>query len=79
MKKIIKMTFVAAFAAIAGYGIYANQKGNAMSDLALANVEALAEGESSEDFTQHTGCIAVWDNVNCRGDDGRLYSYARRP
>lgn len=36
------MMFVAAFAAIAGYGIYANQKADTMSDLVLANVEALA-------------------------------------
>lgn len=26
MKKMIKIAFVAAFAAIAGYGVYANQK-----------------------------------------------------
>lgn len=45
MKKIVKIAFVAAFAAIAGYGVYANQKADAMSDLALANVEALAGGE----------------------------------
>ena len=45
MKKMIKIAFVAAFAAIAGYGVYANQKTDVMSDLALANVEALASGE----------------------------------
>ncbi|MCD8094257.1 MAG: NVEALA domain-containing protein [Bacteroides sp.] len=48
MKKLFKVTFVAAFAAIAGYGVYANQKSDAMSDLALANVEALAGGEGVE-------------------------------
>ena len=46
MKKMIKIAFVAAFAAIAGYGVYANQKSEALSDLTLANVEALAGGES---------------------------------
>lgn len=45
MKKIIKVAFVAAIAAIAGYGVYANQKADAMSDLVLANVEALVRGE----------------------------------
>ena len=44
MKKMIKIAFVAAFAAIAGYGVYANQKTDVMSDLALANIEALADG-----------------------------------
>ena len=48
MKKILKMAFVAAFAAVAGYGVYANQQSEVMSDLILANVEALADhGESS--------------------------------
>ncbi len=41
-KNFIKVAFIAAFAAIAGYGIYANQKANSMSELILANVEALA-------------------------------------
>ena len=45
MKKMIKIAFVAAFVAIAGYGVYANQKVESMSDLMLANVEALARGE----------------------------------
>ena len=36
MKKILKMAFVAAFAAVAGYGVYANQQSEAMSDLMLA-------------------------------------------
>ena len=42
MKKMIKIAFVAAFAAIAGYGVYANQKTDVMSDLALANIEAVS-------------------------------------
>lgn len=39
MKKMIKIAFVAAFAAIAGYGVYANQKSEVLSDLTLANVD----------------------------------------
>lgn len=46
MKKIVKIAFVAAFASIAGYGVYTSQKTELMSDLALANVEALAQSES---------------------------------
>ena len=46
MKKMIKIAFVAAFAAIAGYGVYANQKSEVLSDLTLANVEALATPEA---------------------------------
>ncbi|WP_025836334.1 NVEALA domain-containing protein [Bacteroides rodentium] len=47
MKKMIKIAFVAAFVAIAGYGVYTNQKAETMSDLMLANVEALAWPEGS--------------------------------
>lgn len=49
MKKLVKITVVVVFALIAGYGVYANQKTDAMSDLALANVEALASGEWGQD------------------------------
>ena len=41
----MKATFVAAFALFAGYNVYSSQKSDVMSDLALANVEALASGE----------------------------------
>lgn len=37
MKKFMRIAFVAAFAAIAGYGVYTNLKTDVMSDLALAN------------------------------------------
>lgn len=45
-KNILKATLVAAFALIAGYNVYTSQKSDGMSDLALANVEVLAYGES---------------------------------
>lgn len=46
MKKIMKeLAFVAAFAAVAGYGVYANQQSETMSDLEnLANVEKTLAG-----------------------------------
>ena len=49
MKKLAtKIAMVAAFAAVAGYGVYASQKKEAtLSDTALANVEALARNEAT--------------------------------
>ncbi|WP_289782894.1 NVEALA domain-containing protein, partial [uncultured Phocaeicola sp.] len=44
-KNILKATLVAAFALIAGYNVYSSQKAEGMSELALANVEALASEE----------------------------------
>ena len=43
-KKILSATFVIAMAAIAGYNTFVNQTKVEMSDMALANVEALADG-----------------------------------
>ena len=72
MKKMIKIAFVAAFAAIAGYGVYANQKTDVMSDLALANIEALADGgEGSIEC-----CLALWGT--CKGDIKAPYVCASR-
>ncbi|MCR6503198.1 NVEALA domain-containing protein [Bacteroides sp. KH569_7] len=45
MKKIMRVAFVAAFAAIAGYSVYESQKVDVISDLMLANTEALANSE----------------------------------
>ena len=42
-KKILKATIVASFALIAGMNVYNAQKSDVMSDLAMANVEALAQ------------------------------------
>lgn len=52
---IMKLVFASAFALVAGYSIYASQKEVEMSDLAMANVEALAQNESGEKYTKLTG------------------------
>ncbi|WP_455665273.1 NVEALA domain-containing protein [Phocaeicola sp.] len=44
-KNILKVSLVAAFALFAGYNVYSSQKSDVMSDLALANMEALADPE----------------------------------
>lgn len=46
-KNILKATFVAALAVFAGYNVYQKQDSNILSDLTLANVEAIASNESS--------------------------------
>lgn len=44
-KKLISAAFVVAIALTAGYNVYNSQNKEALSDLALDNVEALASGE----------------------------------
>ena len=50
MKKVIKLAFVAAFVAVAGYGVYTNQTSDAMSDLVLANIDAQADNYEIGDW-----------------------------
>lgn len=52
---IMKSVFASTFALVAGYSIYASQKEVEMSDLAMANMEALAQNESGEKYTKSTG------------------------
>ena len=42
---VVKVVFSLAIAFAAGYSVYASQQEKTMSDLALANVEALADDE----------------------------------
>lgn len=49
-KKILKVAFVAAIAMIAGINVFNAQKPTVLSDVAMANVEALARDESGKDI-----------------------------
>ena len=69
-RNILKAAFVAAFAMIAGYGVYNSQKDVVLSDVALANVEALARGEWDGDNTCHMDptfweCLKYAPGVGC--------------
>ena len=59
-KNFMKVAFAAAFAVVAGYGVYANQKADAMPDLALNNVEALADWEIEIGVICVTSCNNCW-------------------
>ena len=71
MKKVIKLAFVAAFVAVAGYGVYTNQTSDAMSDLALANVEALATGEDDWSYRLFPCAHKPWNECVLSTDTRR--------
>lgn len=50
-KKFIKVAFVAAIALVGGVNVFNAQKANALSDVVLANVEALALNEDIDGGT----------------------------
>lgn len=56
-KKLISAAFVVAIALTAGYNVYNSQNKVALSDLALDNVEALANGESGDQIMCYNGKI----------------------
>ncbi len=64
MKKLsLKVAVVVAFVAVAGYGVYSSQKSNTtMSELALANVEALADNENP---MCPNGCVSSGSGCLC--------------
>ena len=73
-KKFIRATFVAAIAMVCGINVFNAQKSETLSDVALANVEALAELESDMPGVGTTGsCTEV-----CYKHDGwmctRIYN-----
>ena len=75
-KKLFSIVIVAAVAAATGWNYNQSSNEITLSDVALSNVEALANGESSGDFTSSTDCEAVWENVNCKR--GKIiHTYAR--
>lgn len=69
---ILKVTLVAAFALVAGYNVYNSLKSDAMSDVALANVEALARPEGEDGgwgvypnifYQECTPCYTSYSNL----------------
>jgi len=71
-KKIFAILIVAVVAVFAGYNVYQSQKGGMMSDLMLANVEALAnntENGGEVSCTASTPC-GSGGSVSCSGVSG---------
>jgi hypothetical protein len=87
MKIFLKYVFAAIFAVVTGYSVYASQKPDVMSELVLANVEALASGEGGNGENQcyqvytpadwfHSDQIFV-DCYTCTQKKGRNFDISR--
>lgn len=74
-KKFFVILIVTIVMTSMGYNVNQSQNTVKLSDLALSNVEALAE--SPEDYTDRTGCVAVTENVSCTDYDGKSHSYSK--
>lgn len=74
-KKLFAALIVAVIAMFAGYNIYQSQRAeNTMSELALANVEALAGTEDTLPYNCYYGGCSYNPNWDCFTTvDGYLY------
>lgn len=75
-KKLIGIIAFTAIAVAAGWNYQQNMDKVELSDLTLANVEALADPETDDEFFNKTGCYAVWYDSKCPGKDGYIHTYA---
>ena len=69
-KNILKVAFVAAIALVSGVNVFNSQKNVALSDVALANVEALSMDEVISGFTgpaETYDCITWGGLIKGRG------------
>ena len=78
-KTYLKMAAVAVVAAVAGAGVYTSQKADVTSDIVLANVEALARGESGDECygcdTSFFECCKLFDDWGgCIGRNRLLWT-----
>lgn len=62
-KKYVKATLVAVVALISGINVFNAQKADTLSDVALANVEALADDEINEECPN--GCVEGRNGCYC--------------
>ena len=62
---VVKVVFSLAIAFAAGYSVYASQQEKTMTDLALANVEALADDEINP--LCPNGCVDNGSGCACNG------------
>lgn len=77
MKIITKIAFTVTFAAIAGYGVYTNQKSHTALQWYLADIEAIAGCETSSNGSENKGyCSPNYggsgDSCTTTGDSGAV-------
>jgi len=72
-KKVLKVAFVAAIALVSGINVFNAQRSEPLSDVAMANVEALAGDESVENIKCNQAIDATCILFNNRPVRGERY------
>ena len=77
MKKIFFYgVAVLIIAVVAAVNVNLHSHKNGLSDVSLANVEALARVETTEEFAE-IGCEPLWEYDVCHANNGSNYTYAK--
>ena len=71
-KKLMGIVTIIAIAAVAGYNVYASRSNVKLSDLALANVEALADSSEGSQSDFDTCIIRYTNNTFTTCYDSRI-------
>lgn len=71
-KRKFMVVLVATFAIIACYGVYTSQQNVEMTDLAMDNIDAIANGESTE-----TGPYDIEEQITDHYYNGSLYRQSK--
>lgn len=78
-KKIIGTAFIVTLAIVAGWNFKQSKNKVKFSELALANIEALANMESGIEFHEKTGCyLNCKPTAECRDKNGNLQTAASK-
>lgn len=82
-KKVLKVVFVVAIAMIGGINVFNAQKPIELSDVAMANVEALVQSEEieglvcyykgTENYEERIPCVADYPNIGPCGERVRAF------
>lgn len=78
-KKIFGAVLIAVMALAAGWNFNQSKNEVELSDLTLANIDALARRETDAEYEKSTCCRAITENKKCYGCDGPTpHSYSVR-
>ena len=76
-KKFLYGIAVLIISVVAAVNVNLSSKGNGLSDVSFANVEALAGAEKTTEELAALGCEPVWEQEVCHANDNDKYMFAR--
>jgi len=73
MKKILISVAIIAIAVVASFNVNFHSQENSLAEIGLANVEALADGESGNTYDCCDSCTGAYCGTFTAADTGKSY------